>query len=116
MRGRSKVSPASEEEAEMCALARTCSSSLLLNAQLQLPLDVVVDSALDLVDVVLVVVVGVVLRPLRAPRRDCRVQTRGSLERVGATVLQYICTHSLITTTLLFFVTVDIFITREYVH
>ena len=63
MRGRSKVSPASEEEepeAEMCALARTCSSSLLLNAQLQLPLDVVVDSALDLVDVVLVVVVGVV--------------------------------------------------------
>ena len=66
MRGRSKVSPASEEEepeAEMCALARACSSSLLLNAQLQLPLDVVVvvvDSALGLVDVVLVVVVGVV--------------------------------------------------------
>ena len=81
MRGRSKVSPASEEQetgAEMCALACTCSSSLLLNAQLQLPLDVVVDSALGLVGVVLVVVVGVVLRPLRAPRRDCRVQTRGS--------------------------------------
>ena len=91
MRGRSKVSPASEEEepgAEMCALARACSSSLLLNAQLQLPLDVVVvgvDSALGLVGVVLVVVVGVVQladcsgpRPLRAPRRDCRVQTRGS--------------------------------------
>ena len=58
MRGRSKVSPASEEEepeAEMCALARACSSSLLLNAQLQLPLDVVVDSALGLVGVVLVV-------------------------------------------------------------
>ena len=88
VRGRSKVSPASEEEepgAEMCALARACSSSLLLNAQLQLPLDVVVDSALGLVVVVLVVVVGVVQladcsgpRPLRAPRRDCRVQTRGS--------------------------------------
>ena len=92
MRGRSKVSPASEEEepgAEMCALARACSSSLLLNAQLQLPLDVVVvvvvDSALGLVVVVLVVVVGVVQladcsgpRPLRAPRRDCRVQKRGS--------------------------------------
>ena len=91
VRGRSKVSPASEEEepgAEMCALACACSSSLLLNAQLQLPLDldvVVVDSALGLVVVVLVVVVGVVQladcsgpRPLRAPRRDCRVQTRGS--------------------------------------
>ena len=61
----------------------------VLNAQLQLPLDlvvvVVVDSALGLVGVVLVVVVGVVQladcsgpRPLRAPRRDCRVQTRGS--------------------------------------
>ena len=61
----------------------------LLSAELKLPLDldvvVVVDSALGLVGVVLVVVVGVVQladcsgpRPLRAPRRDCRVQTRGS--------------------------------------
>ena len=63
---------------------RACTQVLffLLSAELKLPIDldvvVVVDSALGLVGVVLVVVVGVVLRPLRAPRRDCRVQTRGS--------------------------------------
>ena len=58
--------------------ARANLASQLQLDSLDLDVVVVVDSALGLVGVVLVVVVGVVLRPLRAPRRDCRVQTRGS--------------------------------------